>query len=71
MEKHSKYVTLEIAGERLDSFIRELRDKLLHEFWSSIPDGVEKEKIRSRIEKNIYSALGIMGVKQGVSNRIT
>ncbi len=59
MKRRSEYVPLEISGEKLDFFVAELREKLLNEFWASVPEGREKEEIKARIELNIYAALGL------------
>jgi len=56
MNKHKQYVALEISGKKLDSLVNNLRDKLLNEFWASVPDGPERRKIKTRLEKSIISA---------------
>jgi hypothetical protein len=60
-KRQDEYFPLIITGEKLDRFVSELRDKLLQDFWSSIPDGPQKNAIRSRLEVNIISALKKMG----------
>ena len=59
MKKHSKYVPLEISDDGLASLVDGLSIKLLAEFWPSIPEGPQKEEIKSRLEKNIFSALNV------------
>jgi hypothetical protein len=33
-----------------------LRDKLLNEFWSHVPEGADRDQIRLRIENNIMAS---------------
>lgn len=61
MRKHKEYVSLEISGKKLDSLVNNLRDRLLNEFWAAIPDGPERRKIKTRLEKNILAALDRKG----------
>lgn len=61
MNKREKYITLELSGDNLDRFIRELREKILTEFWPKIPDSDEREMIKSRLEKSILNALETEG----------
>ena len=56
MKRHQQYIPLELSGERLERFIAELRDRLLHEFWPHIPDCEYRREISSRLEKSILSA---------------
>lgn len=56
MNRQKEYVSLEISGEKLERMVSILRDKLLDEFWSNIPEGPEREKIKSRLEESILSA---------------
>ena len=56
MVKQKEYVPLEISGERLKRIVNSLRDRLLGEFWSDLPEGPEREKIKSRLEESILSA---------------
>ncbi len=56
MNKREPFVELELSGERLDGFVFDLRDKLLNEFWTHIPDGSKREQIKARLEKNILAA---------------
>lgn len=57
MNKREKYITLELSGDNLDRFIRDLMEKILTEFWPKIPDGDDREMIKSRLEKSILNAL--------------
>lgn len=57
MKKRSEYVPLEISGNELEVFVKELEDKLYSQFWSSEEDKFKKEQIRGLIRKNIYLAL--------------
>ncbi len=57
MKKHADFVPLEISGDDLEDFVANLRDKLFKEFWSDIADDSKKELIKSRLTKNIVSAL--------------
>jgi hypothetical protein len=57
MPKRQEYVALEIVSEKLDSVVAALRDKLLDEFWSHVPEGAHRDQIRARLENNILSAL--------------
>jgi hypothetical protein len=57
MQKRQDYVALEIASEKLDGIVIELRDKLLGEFWSHVPEGEHREQIKARLENSILSAL--------------
>jgi hypothetical protein len=59
--RQEEYFPLIITGKKLDLFVSGLRDKLLQDFWSSIPEGPQKDAIRSRLEVNIISALKKMG----------
>lgn len=61
MNKHKEYVALEITGKKLDGLINNLRDRLLDEFWASVPDGPERRKIKTRLEKSIISAFESKG----------
>jgi len=56
MSKHEDYVALEISGKKLEGLINNLRDRLLNEFWSAVPDGPERRKIKARLEKSILAA---------------
>lgn len=56
MNKQKEFVSLEISGEKLERMVSILRDKLLDEFWSNIPEGPERERIKSRLEESILSA---------------
>jgi hypothetical protein len=56
MNRQREYVSLEISGEKLERMVSILRDKLLREFWSNIPEGPERKKIKSRLEESIVSA---------------
>ena len=56
MNRQKDYVSLEISGEKLEKMVSILRDKLLDEFWSNIPEGPERERIKSRLEESILSA---------------
>jgi hypothetical protein len=56
MNKQKEFVSLEISGEKLERMVSILRDKLLDEFWSNIPEGPERERIKSRLEVSILSA---------------
>jgi hypothetical protein len=57
MNKRENYVELELSGERLDSLVFNLRDRLLKEFWAHVPEGEYLEQIKARLEKNILGAL--------------
>ncbi len=57
MNKRETYVTLELSGDKLDSVVTELREKLLREFWSHVPEGAHREQIRLRLERSILAAL--------------
>ncbi|OGC95990.1 MAG: hypothetical protein A2W25_09610 [candidate division Zixibacteria bacterium RBG_16_53_22] len=57
MQKRQDYVALELASEKLDDIIAGLRDKLLREFWSHVPEGEHREQISARLEDSILSAL--------------
>jgi hypothetical protein len=57
MNKREKYITLELSGDNLDKFVVDLREKILTEFWPKIPDGDDREMIKSRLEKSILNAL--------------
>jgi hypothetical protein len=57
MDKHQQFVELELSGERLESLVAGLRDKLLGEFWAYVPDGIYRDQIKNRLEKNILAAL--------------
>jgi len=61
VNKHKEYVALEITGKKLDGLINNLRDRLLDEFWASVPDGPERRKIKTRLEKSIISAFESKG----------
>ncbi len=56
MNKQRDYVSLEISGEKLERIISGLRDRLLNEFWPNIPEGPERDKIKSRLEESILVA---------------
>ena len=56
MNRQKDYVSLEISGEKLERIISSLRDRLLNEFWPNIPEGPERDKIKSRLEESILSA---------------
>ena len=56
MNRQKDYVSLEISGEKLERMVSSLRDRLLNEFWPNIPEGPEREKIKSRLEKSILVA---------------
>jgi len=56
MSKHEDYLALEISGKKLDGLISNLRDRLLNEFWATVPDGPERLKIKERLEKSILAA---------------
>ncbi len=56
MNRQKDYISLEISGEKLERMVSILRDKLLNEFWSNIPEGPERERIKSRLEDSILSA---------------
>jgi hypothetical protein len=57
MNKRQTFVEFELSGEKLDNLITALRDSLLGEFWSHIPEGKCREEIKGRLEKNILAAL--------------
>jgi hypothetical protein len=57
MPKRQDYVTLEIASDQLRDIITDLREKLLAEFWSHVPEGERREQIKARLENSINSAL--------------
>jgi len=57
MQKRQEYVTLEIASEKLDDIVNTLRDKLLVQFWSHVPDGERRREIERRLEESILAAL--------------
>jgi hypothetical protein len=57
MSKRQPFVELELSGERLDTLVYSLRDKLLNEFWAHVPEGVYRDEIKSRLERNILAAL--------------
>jgi hypothetical protein len=57
MNKRQQFVELELSGEKLDSLVSGLRDKLLGEFWAHIPEGDYRDQIKLRLEKNIFAAL--------------
>jgi hypothetical protein len=57
MQKRQDYVALEIASEKLDDIISNLRDKLLRDFWSHVPEGKHRDQISARLEDSILSAL--------------
>jgi hypothetical protein len=59
MKKYSEYVSLDISDDGLAVLVNGLSDKLLNEFWPTIPDGPQKDEIKTRLEKNIYSALHV------------
>ncbi|MEE9554061.1 MAG: hypothetical protein V3W18_07150 [candidate division Zixibacteria bacterium] len=61
MKKHKDFVTLELSGQKLDSLVFNLRERLLSEFWSTVPDGPERRKIQTRLEKNILAAIDRKG----------
>jgi len=61
MQKHKDFVTLELSGKKLDSLVHNLRERLLNEFWSTVPDGPERRKIKTRLEKNILAAIDHRG----------
>ena len=56
MKKRADYVPLELSGAELDRFVANLRDKLFSEFWSDYGGSPGEKVIKSRLEKNIYSA---------------
>jgi hypothetical protein len=56
MNKREKYIALELSGEKLDKTIADIRDKLLYEFWSHIPDGAHRDQIKLRLERSILQA---------------
>ena len=56
MKKRADFIPLELSGAELDQFVIKLRDKLFTEFWPDFTGGPEEAGIKSRIEKNIYSA---------------
>lgn len=56
MNKQKEFVSLEISGEKLERMVSILRDKLLNDFWPNIPQGPERERIKSRLEESILSA---------------
>jgi hypothetical protein len=56
MNKRETYVELELSGERLDSLVSALRDRLLDEFWGHVPEGAQRDEIKARLERNIFSA---------------
>ncbi len=56
MNRQKDYVSLEISGEKLERIISSLRDRLLNEFWPNIPEGPERDEIKSRLEESILSA---------------
>ncbi len=57
MPRRQEYVGLEIASEKMDGIVATLRDKLLDEFWSHVPEGERRAQIRARLEENILAAL--------------
>jgi hypothetical protein len=57
MQKHQDFVSLEITYERVDKIVVDLRDKLLTEFWSHVPEGEQRDRIKARLENSIQSAL--------------
>ncbi len=57
MQKREPIVALEISGDKLEQVVGDLRDNLLNEFWHHLPEGHEKNEIKSRLEKNILLAL--------------
>jgi hypothetical protein len=57
MPKRQAYVTLEISHDRLVRIVNELRDKLLAEFWSHVPEGSRRDAIKARLEASILAAL--------------
>ncbi len=61
MNRQKDYISLEISGEKLERIVSILRDKLLNEFWSNIPEGPERERIKSRLEESILSAFDESG----------
>lgn len=56
MSKREEYITLELSGDSLESFVTDLRDKLLSEFWPNISDENERNLISARLEKSILGA---------------
>jgi hypothetical protein len=57
MNKRETFIELELSGEKLDSLVSSLRERLLGEFWGHIPDGSQRDEIRARLERNILAAL--------------
>jgi hypothetical protein len=57
MNKRQPFVELELSGEKLDTLVYSLRDKLLGEFWAHVPEGAYRNEIKSRLERNIMAAL--------------
>ena len=57
MKKRSQFVPLEISGSELEAFVYKLKEKLYSEFWSEPEQNPQKDEIKARIEKNIYSVL--------------
>ncbi len=57
MNKRESYVELELSGEKLDSLVSSLRDRLLGEFWEHVPMGAQRDEIKARLERNILAAL--------------
>jgi hypothetical protein len=60
MKKHAGFVPLELSGSELEEFVIKLRDRLFSEFWPNFVGSPEEKKIKARIEKNIYSAFGVV-----------
>jgi hypothetical protein len=57
MNKRQQFVELELSGEKLDSLVIGLRNKLLDEFWVHVPEGKYREEIKARLERNIIAAI--------------
>jgi hypothetical protein len=57
MPKRQDYITLEISGEKLDTFVDSLASRLLSEFWPQIDDPQKLLEIKDRLKKNVSDSL--------------
>ena len=57
MPKRQDYITLEISGEKLDTFVDSLTSKLLSEFWPQIDDPRKLTEIKDRLKKSVSESL--------------
>ena len=57
MGKKKKIRSLELAGEELDSFIKDLVGKLYGEIWADLSVGPDEAVIKERLKESIIEAL--------------